>query len=107
MIEPDQGPRPAGAGAIELPELRSFELRTGGLMKEDIRAICGARWPLLERLVVWFGDPYYGVNRTDVPYLATYHGNPLVRLLKAHKGTAVFQFIARHHGQISHILQTK
>jgi uncharacterized protein (TIGR02996 family) len=43
-------------GAIQLPELRSFEARSGGLHRNTVQSIAGARWPLLERLVVWTGN---------------------------------------------------
>jgi uncharacterized protein (TIGR02996 family) len=58
-------------GEIVLPRLRSFELRTGGLSRASLRAIGAARWPELERLVVWFGDPNYGAEPTaeDLPPL--------------------------------------
>jgi hypothetical protein len=49
-------------GQIDLPRLRSFEVRTGGLSKENIRAICSANWPELSRLVIWFGDEAYGAE---------------------------------------------
>jgi uncharacterized protein (TIGR02996 family) len=49
-------------GRLELPALRSFELRTGGLDRASLRAILEARWPALERLVIWFGDPNYGAD---------------------------------------------
>jgi uncharacterized protein (TIGR02996 family) len=51
-------------GEIDLPRLRSFEVRTGGLDLTDIRSICTARWPELERLVVWFGAEEYGAEGT-------------------------------------------
>jgi uncharacterized protein (TIGR02996 family) len=51
-------------GEIDLPELRSFEVRTGGLDRAAIRSICGARWPKLKRLVLWFGDESYGAQGT-------------------------------------------
>jgi len=54
--------QPLKLGALELPELRHFELRTGGLDRASIRAVCKARWPKLERLALWFGDPEYGAQ---------------------------------------------
>jgi len=51
-------------GRIDLPALRSFELRTGGLRRACIEAVCQARWPALQRLVVWFGDSNYGAEGT-------------------------------------------
>lgn len=49
-------------GAIALPELRAFEVRTGGFTKENLGAVIDARWPKLERLALCFGD--YGGNCT-------------------------------------------
>jgi len=49
-------------GAIDLPGLRHFEVRTGGLSGASIRSVVAARWPRLERLVLWFGDRYYGAE---------------------------------------------
>ncbi len=51
-------------GRVELPALRSFEVRTGGLARASLEAILAARWPELERLVIWFGDPNYGAQST-------------------------------------------
>jgi uncharacterized protein (TIGR02996 family) len=52
----------AKLGSINLPAARSFELRTGGLSADNIRAICEARWPELESLDLWFGDEEYGAE---------------------------------------------
>ncbi len=49
-------------GKLDLPELVSFKVRTGGLDKAEIKAICDAKWPNLERLEIYFGEPYYGGN---------------------------------------------
>jgi uncharacterized protein (TIGR02996 family) len=49
-------------GTFEFPDLRTFEVRTGGLSSENIRSIASARWPKLERLEVWFGDRQYGFD---------------------------------------------
>jgi uncharacterized protein (TIGR02996 family) len=49
-------------GRVRAPELRSFEVRTGGLSRASARAIAAAEWPRLERLVVWFGDSSYGAE---------------------------------------------
>lgn len=51
-------------GNIELPDCREFEVRTGGLSGESVRAITGAKWPRLERLEVWFGSRNYGAEGT-------------------------------------------
>lgn len=47
-------------GAIDLPALRRFTFRTGGLPREHLAEIRGARWPRLEALDLWFGDSDYG-----------------------------------------------
>jgi len=51
-----------GTGKIELPELRSFKVQTGGLDKGTLKNIATAKWPKLERLEIWFGDPSYGAS---------------------------------------------
>ncbi len=43
-------------GAIELPALRSLELVTRGLTVENLTSIREARWPELQRLVLWLGE---------------------------------------------------
>jgi uncharacterized protein (TIGR02996 family) len=47
---------------ISLPELRELAVRTGGLTKEGLAQICAGKWPTLERLEIWFGDPGYGAS---------------------------------------------
>jgi len=54
--------QPLKLGALHLPALRHFELRSGGLDRASIRAVCKAHWPKLERLALWFGDPDYGAQ---------------------------------------------
>jgi hypothetical protein len=51
-------------GAIELPALRRFAFRTGGLPTEHMAEIRDARWPRLEELDLWFGDSDYGGDCT-------------------------------------------
>ena len=48
--------RSMALGAIDLPALGSLELITRGLTVENLRSIRDARWPALERLVLWLGD---------------------------------------------------
>jgi uncharacterized protein (TIGR02996 family) len=45
-------------GAIELPELRRFELISTGLSHDEAVAIATARWPKLEHLSIWTGGGY-------------------------------------------------
>ena len=49
-------------GTIDLPALKHFEMRTGGLDAKSIKAIASARWPYLETLIVWFGSSDYGAS---------------------------------------------
>lgn len=49
-------------GFMELPRARSFAARTGGLARDNIEAICQARWPELQHLEIWFGNSYYGAD---------------------------------------------
>jgi uncharacterized protein (TIGR02996 family) len=46
--------------AIDHPELRSFTVETGGLGSANAEKIANARFPKLEELEIWFGDPNYG-----------------------------------------------
>jgi len=48
--------------AIDLPELRSFTVESGSLTTDELHAIAEARWPALEELELWFGDPNYGAS---------------------------------------------
>ncbi|MDQ3337113.1 MAG: WGR domain-containing protein [Myxococcota bacterium] len=49
-------------GKIDLPDLRSLTIITGGLDKKNVAAIAAAKWPKLERLELWFGTDNYGGN---------------------------------------------
>lgn len=48
--------------SIDLPQLRSFTVESGSLRTESLHAIGAARWPELESLEIWFGDPNYGAK---------------------------------------------
>lgn len=47
---------------IDLPNLVAFSVESGGLSRTAIRSIATARWPKLESLTIWFGDPNYGAS---------------------------------------------
>jgi uncharacterized protein (TIGR02996 family) len=67
-------------GKIELPDLRSLTIITGGLDKKNVAAIAAAKWPKLERLELWFGTDNYGGNckvKDVAPILA---GKPFPKL---------------------------
>jgi len=49
-------------GDIDLPELRSFTVETGSLTRPELEKIAHAKWPNLESLTIWFGDPNYGAD---------------------------------------------
>lgn len=53
-------------GKINLPELRSFEVVTGGLTVDNVESIENAAWPQLERLTIYTGatDNDYGCQVT-------------------------------------------
>ena len=51
-------------GTIVLPSLREFEVYTGGFTKQNMAAVVGATWPMLERLILRFGEDGYGGNCT-------------------------------------------
>jgi hypothetical protein len=46
-------------GKIVLPELAAFTVETGGLNRDNAKAIAYARWPGLERLSIQIGSPNY------------------------------------------------
>jgi uncharacterized protein (TIGR02996 family) len=70
-------------GTIDHPELRAFEVRTGGFSKQNVESIAGARWPRLERLELWFGHHWYGcdVQVEDIEPILAGEGIPGVRHL--------------------------
>jgi hypothetical protein len=49
-------------GRLEFPRLKRFARETGGLRNDELDAILSAKWPLLEQLEIWFGDPNYGAQ---------------------------------------------
>jgi hypothetical protein len=53
-------------GDIDLPALRSFDIWTGGFTSANMVSITAARWPLLERLALRFGDPGEGLGGTCI-----------------------------------------
>ncbi|MEO8705244.1 MAG: TIGR02996 domain-containing protein [Kofleriaceae bacterium] len=44
-------------GSIVLPALRSLEIVTRGLTRDNLVSMRMAAWPALERLVLWLGEP--------------------------------------------------
>lgn len=48
--------------AIDLPSLKSFEVVTGGFTRDNVKSVVNAKWPNLEKLVLYFGDDEYGCN---------------------------------------------
>ena len=49
-------------GEIDHPQLRSFTVESGSLTETQLREIASARWPQLESLSIWFGEPNYGAS---------------------------------------------
>jgi len=49
-------------GSIDLPGVRRFAVRTGGLPAAAMQSIIDASWPRLEELEIWFGDAGYGAE---------------------------------------------
>lgn len=47
---------------IDLPELVSFTVESGGLTDNNLKTIANAKWPRLERLEIWCGDPEFGAS---------------------------------------------
>jgi uncharacterized protein (TIGR02996 family) len=67
-------------GTIELPELVRAEFRTGGLSAASAKAIAKAKWPRIERLEVWYGEPNYGGTAKVADAAALLDRTDLVRL---------------------------
>lgn len=70
-------------GEIELPALVSFTVESGSLVADDLKAIAAARWPALEHLEIWFGDPNYGASGgvADIAPILEARGLPKLRSL--------------------------
>ncbi len=72
----------AELGIIVAPKLQSFAFRCA-ITPENVTSISTAKWPLLERLEVWFGSPHYGATYsvTDMMTVAE-SAPPTVKHLK-------------------------
>ncbi|MBZ4334534.1 WGR domain-containing protein [Corallococcus coralloides] len=72
-----------GFGKIDLPELRSFTVETGGLHQGAVKEIVKAKWPKLESLEIWFGQENYGASGgvKDLQPLLDAEGVPALRKL--------------------------
>ena len=70
-------------GPLDLPELRSFSVVTGGFTAENIKDVTQARWPKLETLSLYFGDDNYGASGglDDVRPILEGRGLPALREL--------------------------
>ncbi|MBN8232416.1 WGR domain-containing protein [Corallococcus macrosporus] len=70
-------------GKIDLPELRSFTVETGGLHLGAVKDIVKAKWPKLESLEIWFGQENYGAGGgvKDLKPLLDAEGVPALRKL--------------------------
>lgn len=70
-------------GALGLPRLQHAEFRSGGLEKETAQSIAAGKFPALERLFIWYGDPNYGgtADADDVQPLLERHDLPHLRHL--------------------------
>jgi uncharacterized protein (TIGR02996 family) len=71
-------------GTINLPNLKHFEVWTGGFTKDNMKSVLGANWPKLETLLLRFGGSSdYGADCTvdDVLPLLEGKGIPNVRTL--------------------------
>jgi uncharacterized protein (TIGR02996 family) len=69
---------------IELPELVQFSVETGSLTAPELAAIANARWPALEELEIWFGDPNYGATGgvSDIAPILAGRGLDRLRVLR-------------------------
>ena len=67
-------------GAIDLPNLKSLRLETGGMRAHVLESIAAASWPNLESLVIYFGTDDYGGTCTPQDVLPILGGANLPRL---------------------------
>jgi uncharacterized protein (TIGR02996 family) len=67
-------------GDIVLPNLRRFEVKTGGLSKANLKSVIGAKWPKLESLVLYFGDGEYGGDCAVEDLKAVFDGTNLQKV---------------------------
>jgi uncharacterized protein (TIGR02996 family) len=49
-------------GKIVLPEVKSFEIITGGLTTGELESVVAAKWPKLMSLKIYFGQEHYGAD---------------------------------------------
>lgn len=66
--------------SIDLPRLREFVVQSGSLGTDALAAIATARWPELEHLEIWFGDPNYGASGGVADIAAILDGKGLGKL---------------------------
>jgi uncharacterized protein (TIGR02996 family) len=50
--------------SIHAENMKHFEIRTGGLSATNVDAIANSKWPQLETLILWLGNPDYGGDST-------------------------------------------
>jgi uncharacterized protein (TIGR02996 family) len=67
-------------GEIDLPNLRTLRLETGGLPAHVLESIAAASWPALETLVIFFGTDNYGGTCTEQHVRPILEGANLPRL---------------------------
>jgi uncharacterized protein (TIGR02996 family) len=67
-------------GTLDLPECRELVIETGGLTKDELKAVAKAQWPKLEKLELWFGDDNYGADCTVKDVRALLDGAGMPRL---------------------------
>jgi uncharacterized protein (TIGR02996 family) len=86
-------------GTLSFPGLRDFTVETGGLPQTELAALCAAKWPLLERLEVWFGAEDYGCDCEfeDLTPLLEGTGRPALR----HLGLVNTSLISRHINELA------
>jgi hypothetical protein len=63
-IDIEHGRISFGKKPVDLPNLRSLRLESGGLPAETIQVIASSHWPSLERMTIFFGAQNYGGNTT-------------------------------------------
>ncbi|MFT3698490.1 MAG: WGR domain-containing protein [Kofleriaceae bacterium] len=69
-------------GAIVLPNLKSFEVITGGMPKKALQSIIGAVWPSLELLSIQTGPEAEGVKSKDLAPILDGDALPKLKTLR-------------------------
>ncbi len=68
-------------GKLDLPELREFRVESGQLGAHNLKALATAKWPKIEKLEIWCGDPNYGATGGVKELAALFAGTGVPKLV--------------------------